>query len=1150
MKVPTWSIRTLLGIVGLTLLAAVSAQEPSDAMEGLNESQRYRVYPYVQRGFDSLEQGNYQRAIDAFSRARERVPEHAPIRRYLARSHMRAGNYRDGLAVLDGVPGSQALADEIRTRMIAAGEASADTVTGWLADSADPAALVRATADRLAAEDGDRSALDWLSGLDCEFACEEQLRLTSVYAERSGRPAMVVDALDRLAAQADVTLDPEQRRRSAFALANLGRYDEAIRAIAGSPDEPVFVREIRRRAVTQGDVSAARLRQWLGESPEPAVLLRARAQALAERDGDSAALAWLTGLPCDHACPEQLRLTSVYAERAGQHGVVRDSLQRLRRITDGPLLSIERERLVLATLALGEYRQALAATESWRESDPARERLMRQVTQSAVASGATGAALDGFARLDGLGTLTQTELAQWHTLAINAKRGELALRLGERRGLSCARQTEVALELGLGSRADRIFTGCTPGNEGRRWLRVAERLDAMEAVAAAEFNSGELARLQQAILAGRYERSGDWEALVDLLQGSAETEAEKRQLAQALAWTGRHQAAAETWYRLYRQMGDLSALDRASYLTLRAGDRQRAIDWLADALPLPAGETGDALRERLLNLMAADPAAADAARLATLASNTQQSKARVSLATIYQRRGECERVEALLRGIEGDARAWLVRAECATAPGVRIAYRERALELGADRQDRQLAYDYAGAGDPEAALGYWQRLPSDSLSPRDRMAYALVALETGRMQRAEVQWQQIPETQRDAETWALGGRIAVRQGDTDLAIERWRQAYRGDRRAGTAYRLGKLFRDTDQLGRARHFFRRAVELDPDDGRYQAELGFTLSSSDPEAAIAALEEARELGVDNDAVNLELGFLYQRTGRRDDASAAFKRGIDDLAANRPKGGAALTSWRERDYQARRAHETLTDQWQFNIAGYAATASVPGDALSADDPVRHLAIGEAERAFAPDTVPGPGRWFAFSRFFTDGTKGSAFSNQTVTAGIGWRPGWGDTALSAEYTFGDLSADPKSGVLFRIGRTWLDGGELRTEWRPSEDRWWEHALQTSAAYWWQADAEDGEFLHARYDLRRHWKLDSRRAQSLFAYPLAEAQLINDEADARVGAGVGWRAWANESRYDAYRNRYELRLEAQQVVAGDLSEEDFGIFLRWSASF
>jgi tetratricopeptide (TPR) repeat protein len=59
------------------------------------------------------------------------------------------------------------------------------------------------------------------------------------------------------------------------------------------------------------------------------------------------------------------------------------------------------------------------------------------------------------------------------------------------------------------------------------------------------------------------------------------------------------------------------------------------------------------------------------------------------------------------------------------------------------------------------------------------------------------------------------------------------------------------------------------------GEFHFMRGVTLERSDPAAALAELAAAAAAAPDNDVLHYNLGLIYQRMGRLDDALAAFER-----------------------------------------------------------------------------------------------------------------------------------------------------------------------------------------------------------------------------------------------------------------------------------
>ncbi len=86
--------------------------------------------------------------------------------------------------------------------------------------------------------------------------------------------------------------------------------------------------------------------------------------------------------------------------------------------------------------------------------------------------------------------------------------------------------------------------------------------------------------------------------------------------------------------------------------------------------------------------------------------------------------------------------------------------------------------------------------------------------------------------------------------------------------------LGSVLREQRKTGEAAEAYRRSIAINTDNAASQAALGeLELERRNYAAAITALKRARELDPKQEAVLINLGNAYQRTGRRAEAAEAF-------------------------------------------------------------------------------------------------------------------------------------------------------------------------------------------------------------------------------------------------------------------------------------
>ncbi|MCO6449470.1 MAG: tetratricopeptide repeat protein [Caldilineales bacterium] len=124
-------------------------------------------------------------------------------------------------------------------------------------------------------------------------------------------------------------------------------------------------------------------------------------------------------------------------------------------------------------------------------------------------------------------------------------------------------------------------------------------------------------------------------------------------------------------------------------------------------------------------------------------------------------------------------------------------------------------------------------------------------------------------------------------GLTYMALEQPRDAMRAFKHAVeldpnyplARYHLGTLQTDTGLLPQGEENLRVAVDAEPDNGEYQAALGFNFyKAGKNDEAITTLQAAADAGVENEDIFASLGYLYYAAKRLQDSRAAFARAVE--------------------------------------------------------------------------------------------------------------------------------------------------------------------------------------------------------------------------------------------------------------------------------
>jgi adsorption protein A len=126
------------------------------------------------------------------------------------------------------------------------------------------------------------------------------------------------------------------------------------------------------------------------------------------------------------------------------------------------------------------------------------------------------------------------------------------------------------------------------------------------------------------------------------------------------------------------------------------------------------------------------------------------------------------------------------------------------------------------------------------------------------------------------------------------------------------------------------------------------------------------------------------------------------------------------------------------------------------------------------------------------------------------------------------DQGTSASANTMLRVSASFLNTGSYSDDWHPTGSGWFSQNLYLDSAYYLSTQAYA---LTADYRFGYHHKL--QQGQTIEPYTRLIATKISGETspDVRIGVGVRWNIWANQSRYSAYANKYYAGLELQGAI-------------------
>ncbi|MGN8139975.1 NfrA family protein [Pseudomonas sp. 22105] len=729
---------------------------------------------------------------------------------------------------------------------------------------------------------------------------------------------------------------------------------------------------------------------------------------------------------------------------------------------------------------------------------------------------------------------------------------------------------------------------CTPTDDPQTWLVLAQRLQATDLLQSTRLPEPWDSRRQTQVLdiwqeQGRSAEVNAW------LAGQKQTPDIVKRRAELTQRMGRMIEAQTLWELHYRQTGNLSSLNQATYLAVNAGDRAHAQQLLESAFDRHGGRLPATALQRLAGLYAAAPSMTpEQQRRMALLLNRVDGATRGQLLAQLAETGQCDAVQQAIGSHPQAAGDYRALGGCAMPdrPGEAVIYYQQAEKLGDRGSHLPLAYALEAAGDSAGALAIWRSFPTAELSDNARLTASRSALNVGDSQTAETYWQQ--STARGANEWALGAAIADAQGDHAQALQRQRQALQQAPDAGHFYAASVTAQKAGDLPQSTAWLAEAVRREPNNPRYRADYGMRLAGAETReeraTAIPYLQQATRDFPEDYRLGETLAWRYDEV--EDSASARKElRRVIDLEQNPVAADDEDGSMEARRYRQRRAHETLSLRDSRTIANTWSPAGIStNDFVRPDDSKgsrrrsdsQNVQLAMWEHALGEEPSRAGSTLSVYGRVLLGGQGRSSYA-ESLAAGVGLRyKPWGTQNINfygeiykqsqfddndshslslgqmlvPEKLFDQVNDHRKDGhtttdYLLRATASFLDQGKYRNDWRVDENDWDERFLYLDAAWWTKAG--DHQWL-SRFQQGHAWKLPFSGAQTIMPYgflEFASQDPSNDwRQDLRTGVGLRWQWWYDEDRYNAYRSKLTVRTEYQQSLGGNLYEGGNGVLL------
>ncbi|WP_233007036.1 NfrA family protein [Rheinheimera faecalis] len=819
--------------------------------------------------------------------------------------------------------------------------------------------------------------------------------------------------------------------------------------------------------------------------------------------------------------PLSADLTRLHASLAGTLGLHKQVIDDLSSLPPKQLSDPETDSMVMALMQNNQSEQAYALIEKQPYSSSALL-YYRQQLQQQLALRDWVAAEQSFAFIERYHQLEPQEQQQKFQLALVKKDWPLALQMAGQQELNCWQRIDLYMQAGNEKLAELLFQSCPASEDPQSWLVYAEKWLAADQVAS-EPLAGSFSQAQQQLVA------------------------QKR----------RNVSASQ--HRRYKATGP----DDRSYQLVRSGQPDKALAVLTKALPFSNQvQQQGILPQRLLQLLSKqEPINTD-----ILSKTDDWTVLRVERAELWRLAGRCDKTLQLLTGQTDTAQGWRSLALCQDKDSAEFALAQwqKAYQLDPQVSDQlAMAYLHLQLDDPQAALSAFTRMKPEQLLDKDKQSVAQLALE---LDQAELGERYLLASSGDRADWylAVAERLHVKdsnnQKNNQQALSYLEKITTASDKQWAEVHLQKawIYQSMQDYPAAEQSWQTALQKAPDDARLHAGYGYLLIrlNRDDEALIQLKQAAKSSQYKNDvAMKGQIAYLSADTKNLDETLYWLEEAID--AQQAPVKQNALTA--TELYRLKRYHQNISKNWQVTASTavrHGASLTVLDTAANEEpdiEPIRNDAIMRLE--YFQDALQRD--LSVYMQLSTNGSSDHYYNNWGHEYGLSYKPLnhtnlWLSAAVQ-QYPLGE--GDWRA--LLRLSGDFFNQGKWQSEWQSEQDHWRERKLFVDAVYW----PDGGQLLlQSKFEQGKAFRLDDSLFQIVRPYALSQLDYRKQKAPGSglnaegwqwtAGLGVQSRFGLGETHYDAYRHKWELNLEWQYQLAGDLSEDQHALSLQLSYQY
>lgn len=805
----------------------------------------------------------------------------------------------------------------------------------------------------------------------------------------------------------------------------------------------------------------------------------------------------------------------------------------------------------LALLKVGKDQKAFNFATALKQKNTAIE-LVNEYLQRQIAVSNHVGAKQAIGWLASNTELNAQQKAQYAQLAIATDDTVAAVKAIEQSDMSCIEKAHAFIQLNADERAKQYLNACPSSTPKKVWLTLASRLFNVKELKQQSAQRPSWSEDIKKITMSKLIATAQYRQLIELLPKQPRDPAQLEILALSLEKTGDLEGAARQFLSLYRLNGASENLDKATYVYISAGRKDKAKAILENEITAGKKLSRDML-QRLISLTDVEELKAKPELLQSLASTSGAPQGTAELLRVV---GRCDLALKQLEQMQSiTASAFKTKALCLLASDdlKSVASNlEQALRLEPSDETRlMLAEIYLQQGRADKSARLLNQVTESSKTGSWHLMKAQIAYANNDYERAQ-------------QSWKAGevNTVAWYDFGADIAVQRqqWLQAkalsdevsQRVDELSSAQWaRLGLIHNQLNQQSAALNAFKMARELAPADQDNQLNYAYALLPVNKKEALEVFQQAAQLeGELPSSVWEQMAYLSL-----DFDQAHLAR---DYIVNAADTREESSSGDEKSWMLKRQYNDLSNKWKFSATATTGSGAVLGDIfyqqsngdISQSLPTNSLTV-RAEYFF--DSLnTGTTAYVQLSGF---GNSSSPVSDWSKELGITHKP---INDVNMKVSAGVqrfFSGEQKWLPFVRVNGDALNKDKWRSDWR-FESSWWERQLYYDVMYY----VDDRQVLgQAIFDIGYAQPLSSRHRQTIKYYgvarydyrkvanPVREKKQFDEGA---IGLGVVWRWYRTGHNVRDRIGRLSVGLEARYNVFGDLTQDDTGVYLSLSYEY